>query len=292
MTYETLSKKNLNDKILLIGNGYIGNHLFKHFKSLNCEVHKVGSSDLNYHDPKNLRKFILNENIDVVINCSGFTGKPNIDEAEIKKELCWELNVMSPLRVNQLCNELGINYIHVSSGCVYDGYEKSWTEEDKPNYGLFENHSSFYSKTKHSFEILSEKLKGRILRIRMPFGPDHSYRNYLQKIAKYDNLIDYRNSKTYIPDFCNFVSTLIQKEPKIWTDRQIYNVVNPQPLTTMEVCNIMKEYNFHNVNWKFVPIRDLEIATGRSNCTLNSNKALAIYPLISEQEALEQSLRR
>ena len=26
----------------------------------------------------------------VIINCSGFTGRPNVDEGESKKEECWK----------------------------------------------------------------------------------------------------------------------------------------------------------------------------------------------------------
>lgn len=279
--------KTLN--VLILGDGYMGNHIFNHLEKEGFGVTKKSSKELNYHDPGTLYKFILNNGICTVINCSGFTGRPNIDEAEIKKELCYELNVLSPLKVNKICNTLNVNYLHISSGCIYDGYEKEWSEEDKSNYGLFTNRSSFYSKSKHSFEILSQDLKGIILRIRMPFGPDSSHRNYISKIRRYDDLINFKNSKTYIPDLCGFISTLLnEKGEDSWINKEIYNIVNPSPLWTNEVCDIMKEYGFHNEKWKYVTLDSLDIITSRSNCVMNNEKASKIYKFKSEREALKE----
>jgi dTDP-4-dehydrorhamnose reductase len=290
MTLENLSKTTMiPNNILILGKGYMGNHVYNHLLKNEHSVQIVSSKELNYHESDLLYKYILNKNITTVINCSGFTGRPNIDEAEIKKELCWNLNVVIPLKINKICDLLNVDYIHISSGCIYDGYEKEWNEEDKSNYGLFDNNSSFYSKSKHAFEILSNDLKGVILRIRMPFGPDDSSRNYLNKIRSYDKLINFKNSKTYIPDFCEFVNKLIHKRKENYNpNKEIYNVVNPSPLYTNEVCDIMKDYGFHNGNWNFVSLSSLEIATGRSNCTLNCDKVQEIHNFKTERESLNE----
>jgi UDP-glucose 4,6-dehydratase len=279
---------NLNSNILILGDGYMGNHLYKTL-SKDFEVTIKSSKDLNYHDMGTLYRYLLDSDHGAVINCSGFTGRPNIDEAESKKELCWELNVDSPLRVNRVCNILNKNYLHVSSGCIFDGYRTDWTEEDKPNYGLFCDRASFYSKSKHAFEHLSKDLHGRVLRIRMPFSPDSSSRSYLTKIGNYNNLINYTNSKTYVPDFCNFVSELLKKDTSYWFDRKTFNVVNPNPLDTKRVTEIMKEYGLHNNNWKFVPIEELDIKTSRSNCILDGSKANQIYHMKTEEQSLRET---
>ena len=290
MTSEISSKMTTkkHNTILILGNGYMGNHIFNHLAEEVDSIIKKSSKELNYHDDKELYKFIINNNIRYVINCSGFTGTPNIDEAELKKELCWELNVQSPLRVNRICNLLNANYIHISSGCIYDGYEKEWSEDDPSNYGLFQDHSSFYSKTKHAFELLSKDLKGVILRIRMPFAPDSSRRNYLSKIRKYNDLIQFQNSKTYVPDLCEFIKQLILKKEEFWSGREIYNLVNPEPLWTSSVCEIMKNHGFHNANWQFVTLNQLPIATSRSNCVMNSKKSEEIYKFKTETEAMNE----
>lgn len=280
-----MTTKKIN--LLILGDGYIGKNLYEHLKK-DFNILIKSRKDLNYHDIKELGRFILNNEILTIINCSGFTGRPNIDEAEIKKELCWELNVEVPLEINRLCNQLGVNYLHISSGCIYEGYEKEWTEEDESNYGLFTNHSSFYSKSKHAFERMSKKMKGIVLRIRMPFHHDSCHRNYLEKIRNYNNLINFQNSKTYIPDLCEFVKNILIKKPSIWSGRETYNVVNPCALYTNEVCDIMRHWGFHNNNWQFVNMASLHILTSRSNCVLDSRKSEEIYKMKTEREALEE----
>jgi dTDP-4-dehydrorhamnose reductase len=287
MTSNPSLKTNLSN-ILILGRGYIGNAVHQHLKDTH-NVKLVSANELDYHDPSLFGKYILNNGIQVVINCSGFTGRPNIDEAEEKKELCWELNVASPLRVNKLCDKLGVGYIHISSGCIYDGYQRDFTELDTPNFGIFSDKSSYYSKCKHIFEEISKDLRGIILRIRMPIGKDESSRNYLTKIRKYDKLIDYVNSKTYIPDLCGVVTSIIDK--KVYeVGRNIVNVVNHEPLSTAEVCRIMWEYEKGNPNWEYVPIDQIDIKTGRSNCILDSTKVNIIYPMKNEADAIREAL--
>lgn len=287
MTSKHTSKKLSNENILILGKGYIGNSLYKELKH-KFSVTIVSSAEVNYHDRSALSLYLLNNNIDIVVNCSGFTGRPNIDEAEEKKELCWELNVMSPIRINQVCNRLDLKYIHISSGCIYDGYQQEWTELDKPNYGLFSNESSFYSKSKHAFEIMSKDLRSVILRIRMPIGKDRESRNYLTKILKYDKLIDYVNSKTYIPDLCGVMENIIlSANIDWWKSQKILNVVNHEPLYTSEVTSILRKNEMFNPNWEFVKIEDIDIKAGRSNCVLDSYQVNRIYPMRSETQALE-----
>lgn len=287
MTSKHTSKKLSNESILILGKGYIGNSLYKELKD-KFSVTIISSAEVDYHDRSVLTKYLLNNDYQVVINCSGFTGRPNIDEAEIKKELCWELNVMSPLRVSEMCRRHEIKYVHISSGCIYDGYQQDWTELDEPNFGLFSDVSSFYSKSKHAFEIMSKHLAGVILRIRMPIGKDGESRNYLTKILKYDNLIDYINSKTYIPDLAGLIENIIlSANLDFWKGQKILNVVNHDPLSTKEVTKIMKLNGLYNPNWKFVDLEGIDIKAGRSNCILDGSKANIIYPMRSETQALE-----
>ena len=277
------------NNILILGNGYIGGELFIRLTTLGHNVILVGRKDLDYHNQNIFKKYLLNNNVDTVINCSGFTGRPNVDEGEIKKELCWDLNVNLPLQITQTCNSVGVKMIHISSGCIYNGYDKDYTETDAPNFGLFD-FSSFYSKTKHAFETLSRDKTLKILRIRMPITNDSNDRNFIKKILKYDNLIDFRNSKTHIPDLANVVDNLLKVDRLgFWRGQDIYNVVNPDPLTTREVCKIMKMSGKENKNWKFVNMEDLDIKAPRSNCVLDGSKLDSIYKMRTEREIIEES---
>jgi dTDP-4-dehydrorhamnose reductase len=285
------SKTNTNKQILILGGGYIGSHINQHLTKAGYSTKVITSSDVNYHDKKTFWNFVVREyNPTHVINCSGFTGRPNVDEGELKKELCWQLNVVSPMQCADVCAAHGIRYIHIGSGCIYAGYEKEFTEEDSPNFGLFDNISSFYSKTKHAFEVMSKNLPVKIIRIRMPISKLSDSRSFLSKIRNYNNIIDYKNSKTYIPDLCQFVAVLLEHPTLQWTEQDVYNVVNPSPLTTLEVMDIMKDFQLHNPAWKIVKIEDLDIKTGRSNCIMSNKKASELLTLRPECDIIKEAL--
>jgi dTDP-4-dehydrorhamnose reductase len=278
-------------KILILGNGYIGKALHRELQGT-FDVALVGRSDLDYHDESILSEYLMRTDTDLVIGCFGFTGKPNIDEAETKKQECWNLNVQIPLRVNMLCADIGIGFMQISSGCIFDGYQKEWTEQDMPNFGMF-NPSSFYSHCKHAFELASQDLPGTIIRIRMPFGEEASDRSLLSKLLKYDRIINMRNSKTCIEDLAVALKQLIAEGSIFGNERSTYHMVNSEPLTTKEVVAVMKEFGLCNPRWKFVDISNLAIAAPRSNCVITTNNTSnPMLKMPTEMESLRRSLAK
>jgi len=277
------------NNVLILGAGYVGTALSHALTNSNIKCHLRARKDLNYTDEADLDRYIRNNNINYVVNSFGFTGRPNVDEGEAKKKECWELNVASPLRVSNVCKRLNVNYIHISSGCIFSGYEKAFSEKDEPNFGLFDK-SSFYSKTKHAFETLNDY--GCTIRVRMPFSDTLSERSYLTKILKYNNLIDFKNSKTYVNDLCNFIHYIVINSIKA-SSIGIINFVNPGALNTSDVTEILTAYNFTNKNWKFVDVKTLNLAAPRSNCVLSMDKFKNMFPdfyIQTEREALAKAL--
>ena len=290
MTSKNLSKKSLNNSnILILGEGYVGTILHQSLTDHGYNVISKSRKDLDYHIPSDLMRFVLNSDIDVVINCSGFTGKPNVDEAEIKKDECWNLNVMIPKKIAELCNNIGVKLIHVSSGCIYSGYDKEYKETDTPDFGLYHD-SSFYSKSKHAFETITTNNRIKILRIRMPicFDLDND-KNYLKKIMNYPNLVDFKNSKTFIPELGDFINAMLQKQDLSWSGQDIYNVVHSTPLSTFEVVwtlNVNNQGKWKELKPNWVDMDELDIKAPRSNCILNNDKAMEIFQLSNEREIM------
>lgn len=275
--------------VLIIGAGYVGRAIISWVDPTKHNYHIVSREQLDYSDQSLFRKFILNHNIQYVVNCSGFTGRPNVDEGESRKKECWDLNVVIPLNISNTCNQLSIKYIHISSGCIYSGYEKVWTEQDEPNFGLFD-YSSTYSKSKHAFETLNDY--GCIIRVRMPFCDDYNPRSYLTKIHKYDQLINFKNSKTYVPDLCMFIEYLIDNKVDLSIVNTI-NFVNPGALDTMQVVDLMTTYDIVNPKWAYVDPKLLNMAAPRSNCVLSINKLKSLFPdfhIQTEKQALDNAL--
>lgn len=279
--------------LLILGAGYVGTEISKYFQKTlpkyNLHIFLKDRKSLDYHDQAALRKFIRNNDIQYIVNCSGFTGKPNVDEGELKKEECWNLNCQLPLKISRTCQLLDVNYIHISTGCVYSGYGKLFTEEDKPNFGLF-NESSFYSKSKHAYELLHEY--GAVLRIRMPFSDELHERSYISKILKYDNLINFRNSKTYIDDLCRFIDFLVFNG--VTTNKiGLLNFVNPCAMDSGYIVDRMKAFGLNNENWKFVGMSGIDIVAPRSNCVLSTEKLETMFPhfeMESEPVAIDRAL--
>lgn len=250
---------------LILGKGYIGTHLFQYFNG-NADI--LSKAELDYHNEESLYNFLLNTDIKTVISTVGFTGKPNVDECEDKKDECFKLNVLVPKTIENVCKSLDLNFIHVSSGCIYNGYDKIYTEEDTPNFGFYDRYSSFYSNTKHLSELILDKDFTNIVRIRMPIESKLTDKNLLTKLYKYPQLIDYANSKTDILSLCQFIDKV-----KDNFKAGIYNAVHSNALTTREVVKILKEYGIENKDWKFVPYEILKLKAHRSNCVLSNQKA-------------------
>lgn len=279
--------------ILILGKGFIGTNLSNFFTENKIDHAIYSKSMIDYTNPHTFDRF-LKANEDKffsVINTSGFTGSPNVDACEINKEDCWNFNVINPLNIVKVANEHKLPVIHVSSGCIYNGYEKNYTEEDKPNFGIFSDESSFYSKCKHMCEILLDNTCVYILRIRIPFTHQNVSKNYFTKLLKYDNLIDELNSVTSVTDFNNFVFRFVYLLKDL--PGGIYNVVNPDPVKASQVVDLMRSHGIENKNWNFITLDNLDTKAKRSNCVLDTQKIEKYnLPLPSTLESLKRDIKR
>lgn len=277
--------------ILIIGKGYVGNYLAK--ASTTHNLTHIGKADLDYSNPDTLEFYLKNLNFDWIVNCSGYTGKPNVDACENEKESCYLYNVTVPLYITKVANKLNIPIIHIGSGCIYSGYNKHYTENDPSDFGADCYTSSFYSKTKDAFEKLSESLDRYVFRIRIPFNGVPEPKNYLYKLLNYDNLISMQNSVTNVDDLVGFTFKFIEKKPELG----IYNVTNTGSIEARQIVSMLRENNIDNKNWKFVSIEEASFKVCRSNCILNTDKIKSIgleLPDVTESitKAIEQYKRK
>jgi len=261
--------------ILILGKGYIGSSLHERL-SMESE-HNVmwrSKSELDYTDKRELSES-LKIGFDVVINASGYTGRPNVDACEDNKDDTWYYNVTVPGIIADTCMEHNIKLIHVSSGCIYDGYDKPYTEQDEPNFGIKQPNSSWYSKTKHAGELRLAGTGAHIMRIRMPFCSTTSGRNIMMKLLNYSYIINQKNSVTNVEDFANFIKSFISSPTELYSSGGVYNVVNPQPVSTAIIINALRAHGAENLKWEYIELKELYdkyTKTGRSNCVLSDSK--------------------
>lgn len=247
-------------KYLLLGStGYVGGK-FKRFleaNSFNFSSPKVNLADYNQ------AKFLIEwERPDAVINCAGFTGKPNVDQCELPEVQpeCLDGNIKVPLNLANICKERGIRFGHVSSGCIFEG--TSWFNifED-PN---FTTNGSFYSLTKSVGESFIKDKNAYIWRLRIPFDEFASPRNYITKMLTYDNVFGAPNSLSHLGDFVKACIESLDQEPRV------FNMTNGGHLPFEEVVDILKTYQPELAkNLKVVDFPELKAP--RSNCTLEND---------------------
>jgi dTDP-4-dehydrorhamnose reductase len=258
-------------KVLLLGKGFIGTRLFAHLQNTSFDVAIVDKSEINYTDRKRFHSYLLSTSFDTIINCSGYTGSPNVDGCEKEKDKCLFYNVSVPTQINTICNVLNKKFINISSGCIYTGYEKEYTEKDEPNFGMHNIDSSFYSYTKHMCEVLLRNTNAITVRIRMPFNGDSVGKNLIYKIFKYNNIIDLKNSGTNTDDLNVFMEKLLNHDDFLAIKGPL-NVINPGVITGKMIADFLSFHGVVNKEWKVVGVSDLNIVAQRSNCVLSDKK--------------------
>jgi UDP-glucose 4,6-dehydratase len=226
-----------------------------------------------------LAKAIADTGADHLINCAGYTGKPNVDACELHKAQCLEGNGVLPGIVREACERIQIPWGHVSSGCIFTGRRTDgggFREEDAPNFSFRQNNCSFYSGCKAlGEEVLEGAQRCYVWRLRIPFENTANPRNYLQKVMSYQRLLDAENSLSNLHEFVDACLDSFRLEIPFG----IYNLTNPGFVTTRKVVDWIIEKKVSSKAFEF--FRDeadfMRIAakTPRSNCVLDSSKAIA-----------------
>jgi dTDP-4-dehydrorhamnose reductase len=284
--------------VLLLGaNGYIG-RAFLHSKAPEgLTLIPVDRTRVDYFNHTTLRQLIHSERAEVLLNCSGYTGKPNVDECEKNKDLCFRLNVLWPEQLSRIAASCKIQLIQIGSGCIYQGVpqpkepERGFMEEDEPNFNFDHPPCSFYSGTKAEMEKRIRHVPGvSIWRIRMPFTSDWDDRNLLAKLTKYPKILEAKNSITDLTEMIDVsLRMLVARVPS-----DIYNLTNPGVVANSEIIKMLLRQRIRTLPAAYFQSLD-EIANvmeaPRSACVLDSTKVLKLgFPMRSVHDALEKAI--
>lgn len=244
------------NKILIFGNGFIANRLIEYLSNSIIVSSRINNIDDIYNE-------IRTYNPDIIINCIGKTGKPNVDWCEDNKEETFLSNVTVPTFMAEVCQKYDKYMVHIGSGCIYEGDNK-YTEKDNPNFK-----GSFYSRTKiFSENILRNYDNVLQLRIRMPIDNRPSQKNLITKLINYKRVINIPNSVTYIPDLAKITKILIQRK-----ETGIFNVVNDGSIAHKEILEMYRNIVDPKFDMPiFIPLEELGTKAPRSNCTLSAEK--------------------
>lgn len=225
-------------------------------------------SDVDVLDLSAVRRELNEKKPEVVINAAGITGRPNIDWCEDHKLETIAGNVTVPLNLLQATQEKGFYMVHFGSGCIFQGDGpdgKGFKEEDKAEP------PSFYSWTKFWADSILKHFPVLIVRLRLPIDIEPSSRNAIDKVLKYENVIDSENSVTVMPDLLKATKQLIEKKKT-----GIFHVTNPGTISPAKIMELYKQIIDPSHEFKVIKDEDL-YAKGlakakRSNTILNTEK--------------------
>lgn len=282
--------------LILGGAGYVGQAFVRQMAQRGIEFLSLSRQQIDYTQPLVLGRVVREIRPDFLINCAGYTGKPNVDACELHQTECLFGNTILPGWIEAACQSLHIPWGHVSSGCIYTGSKSQgagFTEEDRPNFCFRTNNCSFYSGCKAlAEELLADAPNCYLWRLRIPFNEVDSARNYLSKVQRYPRLLDATNSLSHLDEF---VSACLE----CWTKRVpfgIYNVTNSNSITTRQITDMVKQYFDPHRQFQFFQSEEefmrLAAKAPRSNCVLDNSKLLRTgIHMTDVAEAVERSFR-
>ena len=286
-------------KYIILGKtGYIAQAIAKELQSREIAHVTLSRNVTDYTNPKILHDW-LRKNHDsglstknaVIINCAGFIGKPNVDACEDKLKETIDGNVILPHQLALSNMNRQQPFVHISSGCIYNGYDKDYTEECPSDFDF--TNGSVYSGTKAMAEEVIRKTTDQhyILRLRIPFDEHASPRNYITKMLTYNKLLNATNSMSHRGDFAKAVIDLLEMDAPYGT----YNITNPGSIDTKTVVSMMRSYlnlkhdiEFYDDMSSFMK----DVKAPRSNCVLSTNKLQSLVNIRDIHEAMESTLKQ
>ena len=85
---------------------------------------------LDIRNRKVVMETVLEFRPDTIIHTAAMT---NVDQCELEKEACWELNVLATDYLIEAANAVDAHLIHLSTDFIFDGEKGPYREEDTPN---------------------------------------------------------------------------------------------------------------------------------------------------------------
>ncbi len=145
------------------------------------EIPGTKSIQLNHNKIKDLETIILDNNIDLIINLSGYT---NVENCESNNDLAYYLNGYLPGEISKVSYKLNTKLIHISTDHIFNGNDKFYSEDSKPDP------LNTYAKSKlfGEQEVLKHNQEAIIIRTNF-FGNGPSYRpSFSDQIISYLNI--------------------------------------------------------------------------------------------------------
>ncbi len=200
-------------KVLVTGvKGQLGYDVVKNLTERGIEAVGVDIEEMDITDAESVDRVIREAAPDAVIHCAAYTA---VDAAEDNAELCMRVNGQGTRNIAQVCKNLAIKMLYISTDYVFDGQgETPWTPDCKAYKPL-----SVYGSSKLEGELAVAELVDKyfIVRIAWVFGENGN--NFIKTMLRlgetHDSLrvvCDQIGTPTYTLDLARLLVDMIQTE--------------------------------------------------------------------------------
>lgn len=273
----------MDHKILIFGNGQVGNLYLDYFNSIGwkAEIAKVDVTD-----KQQVEKAVADFAPTVAINTA---AKTNLEYCQNNRLEAFNVNVLGADNIAQVCDSEGIHFLHFSSGCIFQSIDADDVKFEDSEF----DPKSYYSLTKVWSEQLvpwnkSENFKCAILRPRQPISANVNRMNMLVKMLFFSKFIDTPNTGTVLEDMMEWTKVIIEKEAT-----GIFHLANPGWTTPYKIGELLKKYINPDMEFSKITKAELDKLTPniRVDAVLNVDKlkTLGIDPVPYEQR-LEETI--
>ncbi len=224
-------------KVLVTGvKGQLGYDVVNELTARGHEAIGVDVQDMDITDAEAVDRVIKAAAPDAVIHCAAYTA---VDAAEDNEEICRRVNAGGTQNIANVCKELDIKMIYISTDYVFNGEgERPWEPDDR------REPVSVYGQTKYEGELAVQNTleKYFIVRIAWVFGING--KNFVKTMLKlaetHDTLRvvdDQFGSPTYTFDLSKLLVDMIETEKY-----GVYHATNEGICSWYEfACAIFKE---------------------------------------------------
>jgi dTDP-4-dehydrorhamnose reductase len=274
-------------KILILGaKGMLGSALVEEFKAGN-EVLAWGREELDVAEPESIATNITSD-LDVIINAAGSCDP---DSAEVNQDEAMKLNAYPAAALSDICNLLGMTYVHFSSEHVFSGRDsRGYREKDKT-----EPLSIFGQAKVQSEKFARDNDRTYLIRTSRLFGDagtsPNAKPNFIRKImnlgASQGNIRavhDEVASPTYVHDLAKTVRGLVDAKHPYGT----YHIVNSGTATWFQLISKIIELSKTNATVEAIARKEMPAVAVRPRYGMLVNSKLP--QLRSWEEALKEYL--
>lgn len=232
-------------KVLVTGvKGQLGYDVVNELEKRGHKAVGVDIEEMDITDAGSVENTIKNAQVDAVIHCAAYTA---VDAAEDNVELCHKVNVDGTKNIAQICGELSLKMIYISTDYVFDGQGDIPWEPDNPHKAPL----NVYGQSKYEGELMVEKYvdKFYIVRIAWVFGVNgKNFIKTMLRLGKENGKVsvvdDQIGSPTYTYDLAVLLVDMVE------TDKYgVYHATNEGLCSWYEfACEIFKQAGMNEVS--------------------------------------------